>query len=152
MTTEPLEQLVRRGNGHATLVKVFGQRPETSMVHEDPASLEIYSPTRIRGGLLFEARFTITARSELKDATLVLGSGWLEGMTVNTIEPGPVGEASRDGKLSLDVGHIPAGEKYVLYMQFQVNPTNVGHRTQTVELDDGEQEILTHEQSITIYP
>ena len=87
-----------------------------------------------------------------QDATLVLGSGWLEGMTVNTIEPGPVGEASDNGKLSLELGHIPAGEKYVLFMQFQVNPANVGHRTQTVELRDGDEPILTYDKAITVYP
>jgi hypothetical protein len=134
------------------LLNLFGQRPATSAVAADAAALEVYSPARVRGGLLFEARFTITARRELKDAILVLGTGWLEGMTVNTIEPSPLGEASRDGSLSLELGHIPAGEKYVLFVQFQVNPTNVGRRAQTVELDDGEERILTYEKSITVYP
>jgi hypothetical protein len=35
---------------------------------------------------------------------LVLDSGWGEGVTINTIEPSPVGEASRDGKLVFDLG------------------------------------------------
>jgi len=134
------------------LVNVFGQRPATATTDAGPASLEVYSPARVRGGLLFETRFTIRAKQDLKNAALVLGSGWLENMTVNTIEPGPVGEASDDGKLSLELGHIPAGKEYVLFMQFQVNPTNVGHRTQTVELRDGEQSILTYDKTITVYP
>jgi hypothetical protein len=134
------------------LLNAFGQRPATATVNAGAASLQVYSPARVRGGLLFEGRFTIRAKQDLKDATLVLGSGWLEGMTVNTIEPGPVGEASDNGKLSLELGHIPAGEKYVLFMQFQVNPTNVGHRTQTVELRDGDQPILTYDKAITVYP
>jgi len=134
------------------LLNAFGQRPATATTEADAATLEVYSPSRVRGGLLFEARFTITARRELKEATLVLGRGWLEGMTVNTIEPSPLGEASRDGDLSLELGHIPAGEKYVLFVQFQVNPTNVGHRKRTVELDDGEERILTYEKAITVYP
>ena len=46
--------------------------------------------------------------TELKQATLVLSQGWLEGNTINTIEPSPVGEASRNGSLSLDLGHVPA--------------------------------------------
>ena len=101
---------------------------------------------------MFQARFTIQARRDLKDATLVLGDGWLENMTVNTIEPSPVGEASDDGKLSLELGHIPAGQKYVLFIQFQVNPTNIGHREQTVALRDGDRSLLAYEKTITVYP
>jgi hypothetical protein len=134
------------------LLNLFGQRPSTSTTRADAARVQVYAPTRVRGGLLFEARFRITARQELKDATLVLGSGWLEGMTVNTIEPGPVGEASKNGRLSLELGHIPQGQSFVLYIQFQVNPTNVGHRRQTVELDDGNQKILSFDRTITVYP
>lgn len=134
------------------LLNVFGQRPSTESAVAPEASLNVYSPASVRGGLLFEARFHITARQDLKDAILVLGSGWLEGMTLNTIEPSPVSEASKSGRLSLELGHIPAGQSHILYVQFQVNPTNVGHRSQTVELDDGDREILSLRRSITIYP
>lgn len=136
----------------AALFNVFGQNPDTKTLVAPAASLKVYAPSHLRGGLLYEARFHITAREELKEATLVLGSGWLEGMTVNTIEPSPVGEASNNGRLSLDLGHIPAGESYVLYMQFQVNPTNVGRRTQTVELKDGETSLLSYERELTVFP
>jgi hypothetical protein len=134
------------------LLNLFGQRPSTATAVAPDASMKVYSPTSVRGGLLFEARFHVTARRDLKDAILVLGSGWLVGMTVNTIEPSPVNEASRSGRLALELGHIPAGQSYVLYVQFQVNPTNVGHRLQTVELDDGDRQILSLRRSITIYP
>jgi len=134
------------------LLDTFGQRPSTAAITADAATLEVYSPSTVRGGLLFEARFTIRAHSDLKDATLVLGDGWLEGMTVNTIEPGPVSEASDDGKLALELGHIPADQKYVLFMQFQVNPTNVGRRKQTVALRDGDEQILSYQKTITVYP
>jgi len=134
------------------LLNVFGQRPSTAAAVAPEASLKVYSPTSVRGGLIFEARFHVTARQDLKDAILVLGSGWLEGMTLNTIEPSPVNEASKSGRLSLELGHISAGQSHILYVQFQVNPTNVGHRSQTVELDDGDQRILSLRRSITIYP
>jgi len=134
------------------LLNAFGQRPSTSTATGPAASMKLESPARVRGGLLFESRFHITAHRDLKNATLVLGSGWLEGMTLNTVEPSPVGEASRDGRLALELGHIPAGESYLLFLQFQVNPTNVGHRTQTVELDDGGTRILSLKRTITVYP
>lgn len=134
------------------LLNLFGQWPSTETVAASAATLEVRSPKAVRGGLLFQARFTVRARRELKAATLVLGRGWLEGLTVNTIEPSPLNEASRDGRLSLELGHIPEGEKYVLYIQYQVNPTTVGSHTQTVALEDGDVRILTHEKTLRVYP
>ena len=59
----------------------------------------------------------------------MLNEKWIDGLTVNTIEPSPVNEASRDGKLALELGHLAAGAKYVLFIDYQVNPTTVGSRT-----------------------
>ena len=134
------------------LLDVFGQRPSTTRVDATAATLEISAPDSVRGGLLFQSRFTIETQKALKDATLILGPGWLDGLTVNTVEPSPVNEASSDGRLSLELGHLPTGAKHVLYVEYQVNPTTVGHRTQTVELDDGEQRILSTHQTLTVFP
>jgi hypothetical protein len=135
------------------LFDVFGQRPSGTTAHAARASLELYAPSHLRGGLLFSARFHLTANRDLKDAVLVLDQGWAEGMAINTIEPSPVGEASRDGELSLDLGHVPAGKSYVLYMQFQVNPTNVAwHRSAGVTLLDGPAKLLHIDRKLTIYP
>jgi hypothetical protein len=136
----------------AGLLNAFGQRPSTSAKDSRSAYLKVYAPTRVRGGLLFEARFTIEAHRDLQKATIVLSQGWLEGMTINTIEPSPVGEASRNGSLSLDLGHVPRGERHVLYMQFQVNPTNIGRRSADVELQDGERLLLSLHRTITVFP
>lgn len=134
------------------LLNLFGQRPSTWVASSPSAKLKVYAPARVRGGLLYEARFRVTAVSDLKQATLVLGPGWLEGMSVNTIEPSPVNEASDNGRLSLDLGHIPAGGSYLLFIQFQTNPTNVGHRSAPVILRDGNQELLRIDRTITIFP
>lgn len=135
------------------LFDVFGQRPSTSTATAPAASLELYAPEHLRGGLLFSARFHIRASEELKKATLVLDPGWAEGMAINTIEPSPVGEASTNGRLAFQLGHIPKGKSYILFMQFQVNPTNVAwRRPQNVELDDGGKQILVLHHHVTIYP
>ena len=102
--------------------------------------------------MLFQARFITEARTELKHATLVLNRGWLEGLTVNTIEPSPLNEASQNGNLSLELGHIPAGRKYVLYVEYQVNPTTVGTRTLRVELDDGNTPVTALTRTLRILP
>lgn len=134
------------------LVNLFGQRPATTTADAAAASLEVYAPERVRGGLYYEARFRVDANRELEEATLVLDPGWAEGITINTVEPSPVSEASRDGKLVFELGRIPAGEKHVFFLQLQVNPTNVGHRSQNVQLFDGDELLATVNRSITVFP
>jgi hypothetical protein len=134
------------------LLNVFGQRPVVRTESASAATLKLFAPPRVRSGLLYEARFRVTAHRDLKSATLVLGPGWLESMTVNTIEPSPVNESSQNGRLSLELGHIPAGGSHLLFMQFQTNPTNVGHRSAPVTLLDGDEELLHIDRSITIFP
>jgi hypothetical protein len=136
----------------AGVLNVFGQRPDTSTAAVSAASLKLYAPSRVRGGIYYESRFTIDARQDLKKATLVLDPGWVEGITINTIEPSPIAEASRNGKLVLELGHIPAGKTYLLFIQAQVNPTNLGHRSQDVALYDGNTFLTSIDREMTVYP
>jgi hypothetical protein len=136
----------------AGLLNLFGQRPATSEAAVPAASLKVYAADRVRGGLYYEARFTVTAREDLKEATLVLEPGWAEGITINTVEPSPVGEASRDGNLVFELGHIPAGASHIFFLHLQVNPTTIGHRSQDVALYDGETFLTSVDRSVTVYP
>jgi hypothetical protein len=134
------------------LLNGFGQHPQTTTAAADGAQLEVYSPERLRSGLFFMSRFTIRAEDEIDAATLVLDPGWLEGITLNTLEPSPVGEANRNGKIALDLGRVPAGTKHVFFLHFQVNPTEIGRRSQDVELHDGETRLLHIDRTVTIFP
>lgn len=134
------------------LFNLFGQRPATSTADSPAATLEVHAAERVRGGLFYQARFRVDALRELEQATLVLDPGWSEGITINTIEPAPVSEASRDGRLVFELGRIPAGQKHVFFLQLQVNPTNVGHRSQDVRLFDGDELLATIERTVTVFP
>jgi len=136
----------------AGLLDVFGQRPDTDLVSASAASLKVFAPVHARSGVVYAARFHITAHHDIKDAYLVLDPGWAEGYTVNGLAPQPLKEANRNGRLAYGFGHIPAGQSLIFFMSLQVNPTNIGRRSQNVELDDGEKPILTIHRSITIFP
>ena len=82
----------------------------------------------------------------------MLDRGWLDGMHINTIEPAPVGEASRNGRLALDFGHVAAGDFVVAHLQFQVNPTTVGVRSQDVALYDDTDLVARVERTVRIFP
>jgi hypothetical protein len=134
------------------LFNVFGQHPHTAKASSSAATLSVYAPTRLRGGLLWEGRIHITAHRDIKKAILVLGTGWAEGMSMNTIEPSPVGQASDNGKLEFTLGHIQRNKSFILFMQFQVNPTNVGSRPRTTVLYDGNTKLASINQTVTIFP
>ena len=134
------------------LLNVFGQRPDTSTGTAAAARLSVSAPSRVRGGLLYQARFRVTARKSLAQAALVLDSGWLDGLTINTMEPSPASETSRNGKLALDLGPISAGKSYLLVVDFQVNPTTLGRQNQSLTLYDGNRALTTIHRTLTIFP
>ena len=136
----------------AALFNVVGQEAHTTTASGDATELQVFAPDALRGGLFFEGRFTVTANDALEDVVLVLAAGWTENMHINTIEPAPTEETGRDGNLRLHYGPLGAGERLVVYMQFQVNPTNVGRRSADVELYDGDRLITGVERTLTIYP
>lgn len=134
------------------LFNAFGQYPTESTAQASGAQLDVSAPRTLRGGLFFQARYRIRASEEIEQATLVFDPGWLEDITLNTVEPAPIGEASRDGMIALELGRIRAGQEHVLFLHFQVNPTAVGHRSQDLALYDGERLLTSIERGAFIWP
>lgn len=134
------------------LAGVFGQRSSRSEASAPAASLRLTAPKAARGGLFFQSRIEIGAKRAIAQPRLVLDDGWVEGMQVNSIEPAPVAESSRDGRLVLSYDRIEAGERLVVWLQFEVNPTNVGHRDYGLELDDARAPLATVHRRIRIFP
>jgi len=134
------------------LLNVFGQDSSNATATSPTASITVHSPERVRGGLLYEARFTIKAIQDIKQLTLVLSDGWAQGLTINTIEPSPSNETSDNGALSFQLGELKAGGVFVLHMEFQVNPTTVGSRKQEVEVDDGNAPVVSLTRNFAVLP
>jgi hypothetical protein len=130
----------------------YGQRPETSLARGPAATLRLNAPARIRGGLFFQSRLDIRATQAIDHPRIVLDDGWVEGMQVNSIEPAPVGETTRGGRVVLSYDALKPGDVLRVWLQFEVNPTNIGHRSYAVELDDAEQRIARLRPTITALP
>jgi hypothetical protein len=134
------------------LLNVFGQRTTHSIARTPAAVLRLAAPPAVRGGLFFQSRVDIRAQRDLEHPRLVLASGWVEGMQVNSIEPSPVGEASRDGRVVLSYDSLDAGERLVVWLQFEVDPTSVGDRSYDLELDDADTQVAAVHRRITVLP
>jgi hypothetical protein len=134
------------------LLDQFGQQPSRSVAAAPAATLRLSAPEAVRGGLLFQSRIDIRTRRTVRFPRLVLGEGWTEGMQVNSINPAPSSESSRDGRLVLSYDQLNPGDLFVIWLQFQVDPINVGTRSYAVELDDETTALARVERSITIFP
>jgi hypothetical protein len=134
------------------LAGVFGQPAKTSSAAGPAARMRLEAPETVRGGLFFQARIDIDAIRPIQQPRLVFDDGWLEGMQVNSMEPAAQSESSRDGRLELSYPQVAGGERLRIYLQFEVNPTNVGRRSFAVALDDGTTPLARIERDITVLP
>lgn len=136
----------------AALLGAFGQEDVTTVAATDAATLRVRGPDRVRGGLFFQVRIDVTARRAIAHPVLVFARGFNEQLQINTIEPAPVDESSQDGRMRLDYGRLQPGDALTVYMQFEVNPTNVGRRNQRLELRDGDGPLTAVDRTITVFP
>jgi hypothetical protein len=134
------------------LLNVFGQDPSTTSAASPEAGFRVTAPTRLRGGLIFQVKVSVTAHREIGQLQVAFDEGWFESMSVNSIDPEPSNESSHDGDLVLSYGGLPAGKRLVFWIYFQVNPTNVGKRRENVELEDGSRVLAQVHRSLTIFP
>jgi hypothetical protein len=134
------------------LAGVFGQPGRTSTAAGPAAQMRLEAPETVRGGLFFQARLDIDAVRHVDQPRLVFDDGWVEGLQVNSIEPAAESESSRDGRLELSYPPIDAGERLRIYLQFEVNPTNIGRRSFALALDDGATPLARIDRKLTVLP
>jgi hypothetical protein len=126
----------------AALANVFGQAAATDTASGAAGSLSVKAPSRVRGGLVYQAEFVIHAKEAVAAPTLVLDRGWIDQTTVNTVEPEPAGSTTdAGGNLKVRFPAMAAGRTLVVYAEFQANPTNVGSHDADVALYDGSRPI-----------
>jgi hypothetical protein len=134
------------------LLDVFGQKPTSTIAATSRARMELTAPDAVRGGLFFQSRIEIRALDRIAHPRLILDEGWLEGMQVNSIEPAPGDEESRDGRLALSYTTLEKGDLLKVWLQFEVDPTLVGRQPYGLELDDDQQRITRIDRDLTVFP
>jgi hypothetical protein len=83
----------------------------------------------------------------------VLSSGWIDGLTLNTNEPSAPSETGGpNGSLVLSLGSLQAGQTFVQYFEYQVNPTSVGSRDQDMTLASDGAPVVSIARTLTVVP
>lgn len=135
------------------LFNVVGQRATTTTRETPSVTVSLHAPSRIRTGLLFQAKITIVAHRTLPSVNLVMGKGWIDGITMNTDEPGGSTETSTaDGGLSLSMGKLLPNVPFTQYFEFQVNPTSWGNRSQPVSVTSNGVPVIRIDHTMTVIP
>ncbi len=136
----------------AGLFNVFGQRPSQSSASAQGATLRVSTPTRLRGGLIFQTRVSFSADHTLRHPVLELSDPWFESMTLNSIQPAPVSEARGADGVRFLFGKLGGGKTAAVYLEWSVNPTNVGSRTETATLLDGSRPLASVDRNVVTFP
>jgi|tagenome__1003787_1003787.scaffolds.fasta_scaffold20599903_2 hypothetical protein len=132
---------------------VFGQRPSSAAASGSAAQLVVSTPSTVRGGLIFQTRVEVSARRRIAHPTLVLGGGWFDSMTLNSIQPGPESQESRGAGVTLAYPSLDAGDHMTVWLEWSANPTNVAwNRPQQVALDDGGSPLVALTRHVTVFP
>jgi hypothetical protein len=69
-----------------------------------------------------------------------------------SVAPNPTDQTSSNGRVAFTYNKLAAGHTLVVWLYFQVNPTNVGKRSEDVALNDGSSPITSVHRSLTIFP
>jgi hypothetical protein len=132
---------------------VFGQRPSSAAASGPAAQLVVSTPSTVRGGLIFQSRVDIAARRRISHPTLVLGGGWFDSMTLNSVQPDPESQASRGAGVTLVYPALGAGDHMTVWLEWSANPTNVAwKRPQQISLDDGGSPLVALTRHVTVFP
>jgi hypothetical protein len=127
------------------LLNVFGQRPTVTSAQAAPADLKVTAPARLRSGLIFQVRVEVAAHRAISSPQLTFSQGWWDSMSETD-------ETSSNGRVTLTYGKLAAGHTLTVWLYFQVNPTNVGKRSEDIELNDGSHPVTSVHRSLTTFP
>ena len=119
------------------LLGLIGQRTSDSIASTPSVRMRLSAPEGVRGGLFFQSR----ARDPRADADRASAA-----RARQRLDRGHAGQLDRAGRrerdraatasVVLSYGALEAGDVLRVWLQFEVDPTSVGKRSYTIELDD----------------
>ena len=138
----------------AALLNQFGQRPEEVSVTGPAATLDVSTPHHLRGGLVFQTRIDVVARRPIAKPTIALAGGWFDGITLNSVQPGPSAQAGTgSGGATFAYPSLPAGRTLTVWLEWSVNPTTIAwRRDEPVVVADGTTALVRGSQTVTVMP
>jgi hypothetical protein len=134
-------------------LNTFGQQPATSQAAGRGVRLDVSTPARVRGGLIFQTRVDVSTSRRIAKPTIVLGGGWFDGMTLNSYQPPATAQSSRGSAVTFVFPPLRAGGHMTVWFEWSANPTNLTwERPESIVLDDGTTRLLGLNPNVTVFP
>ena len=135
------------------LLNVFGQRPSTASATSSHVTLRVQAPSAVRGGLIYQTRVDVIAGRPIGRPVITLDGGWFDGMTLNSVQPGPASQTSGQGGATFQYAPLRAGQTLTVWFEWSTNPTEVEwRRPRTITVSDGGTKLFSQASTITSYP
>jgi hypothetical protein len=135
------------------LLNVFGQSTSTGAATSPAATLRVEAPSAVRGGLIFQARVDVVAARDIARPVITLNGGWFDGITLNSVQPGPASQTSGHGGATFQYAPLRAGQTLTVWFEWSTNPTMVEwRRLRTVTVSDGGTPLVVQKSTITVFP
>jgi hypothetical protein len=136
----------------AALLNVFGQHPRTAVAQGAGTRLSVRAPAALRGGDLYQVHLVISTTTGIASPKVLLGQGFLDGFTINTVKPDASSEVSHNGPVALMYDRLGSGRRMEVFIEGQVNSNTVGRRHWDIDVYDGTRLITGVHRTITIFP
>ncbi len=137
----------------AALLNVFGQRASTASATASGVTLRVDAPTALRGGLIYQTRVDVSTQRPIARPVITLDGGWLDGMTLNSVQPGPASQTSGQGGATFQYPPLRAGQTLTVWFEWSVNPTHVQwRRARTITVGDGGNALVSQTSTMTVFP
>jgi hypothetical protein len=113
----------------------------------------VEGPARIRNGEFFEITVAVEAKQNIEDLVMLVGSGLLRDVTVNTLLPDPSEHGFRDDSFEFRFGPLNAGERLQVKIDSQINPDHTPSvNGDTIAVADSEEVLATVDYAIEVLP
>lgn len=134
------------------LTGVLGGRTTTVERNNAAVAAEIQVPTILRNGEFFEMRVKIDARRRIDKLRLGIGSRIWRDVTVNTMLPAATDEIYQDDAYRFTFGQLESGNRFVVKIDSQINPSRRGRAQGTIDILDGDTVLVSVPLRITVLP
>ena len=137
----------------AALLGAFGgTRNPTLGASGDGASLTIDAPRTLRSGMFFEIDIVVDARRAIAKPVVAISRSYLHDLTINTHLPEPEEMGFEDGRFTMTFPAMEPGDRLMVKIDGQVNPTLIGVNRGTIAIRDDRLELASRAVSLRVLP
>jgi hypothetical protein len=137
----------------AALLGAFGGTKDPTLgASGDGASLTIGAPRTLRSGMFFEIDIVVDARRAIAKPVVAISRSYLHDLTVNTHLPEPEEMGFEEGRFTMTFPAMQPGDRLVVKIDGQVNPTLIGVNRGTIAIHDDKLELASRAVSLRVLP